>query len=104
MKKLYRSNTDRIMYGVFGGLGEYLKISSSFLRLIYILITLGLIYFMGVLGFIVMFLLYFGAQLLIPMRPWGTNQTNAEKTFPDDGEIVGTAREVPADSTDDNKG
>jgi len=90
------------MYGVFGGLGEYCKISSSFFRLIYILGTLGLIYFMGVLGFFLMLILYFGAQVLIPMRPWGKNNTNT--TFPDEEEIVGTAREVPPDSSDEDKG
>ena len=40
IKKLKRSNKDRIISGVFGGLGEYLLIDSSLLRLIGIVLML----------------------------------------------------------------
>lgn len=40
IKKLKRSNDDRIISGVFGGLGEYLLIDSSLLRLIGIVLML----------------------------------------------------------------
>lgn len=33
MKKLYRSNTDRMLAGVCGGIGEYFDIDSTLVRL-----------------------------------------------------------------------
>lgn len=40
MKKLYRSNTDRKLCGVCGGLAEYFDIDPTIIRLIFIFITL----------------------------------------------------------------
>ncbi|MFA5368816.1 MAG: PspC domain-containing protein [Candidatus Paceibacterota bacterium] len=36
IKKLYRSATDKIIFGVCGGLGEYLEIDSLIVRIIFI--------------------------------------------------------------------
>ena len=41
MKKLYRSNTDKIIWGVCGGLGEYFKIDSVIIRILFILMFLA---------------------------------------------------------------
>ena len=40
MKKLYRSNTDRKLCGVCGGLAEHLDIDPVIIRLIFIFLTL----------------------------------------------------------------
>lgn len=40
-KKLYRSNTDRIVWGVCGGLGEYFGLDSLIFRLIFVALTLS---------------------------------------------------------------
>ncbi|MFA5622723.1 MAG: PspC domain-containing protein [Candidatus Dojkabacteria bacterium] len=40
-KKLYRSETDIMIGGVCGGLGEYLGIDSTIVRLIFVLILLS---------------------------------------------------------------
>jgi phage shock protein C len=40
-KKLYRSNTNRVIFGVCGGLGEYLKVDPILIRIIFILFTFG---------------------------------------------------------------
>ena len=50
MKRLQRTNEDRMIGGVCGGLGKYLKIDPVFIRLLFLLITLAggsgvLIYF-----------------------------------------------------------
>lgn len=37
MKKLYRSQTDRKICGVCGGIGEYLNVDSTFIRLIWVI-------------------------------------------------------------------
>jgi phage shock protein C len=40
VKKLYRSTNDRMIGGVCGGLGEYLGIDPTVIRLIYVIIAL----------------------------------------------------------------
>ncbi len=37
MKKIYRSSTDKIIWGVCGGLGEYFQIDSVIVRILFIL-------------------------------------------------------------------
>lgn len=39
MKKLYRSNTDKMLAGIFGGLSKYLEIDATFLRVIAVVIA-----------------------------------------------------------------
>lgn len=39
-KRVYRSNTDYIMAGVCGGLGEYFNIDSNIVRVAWVLFTL----------------------------------------------------------------
>ena len=39
MKKLYKSNTDKVFAGVIGGIGEYFDIDPTILRLAYVLVT-----------------------------------------------------------------
>jgi phage shock protein PspC (stress-responsive transcriptional regulator) len=39
-KKLTRSYTDRMFGGVCGGLGEYLQVDSTLIRLIFVLLAL----------------------------------------------------------------
>ncbi len=59
-KKLYRSNIDKKIAGVCGGLAEYLKIDSTLIRLLLVVFCL-----MGGAGV----LLYIIAWLVIPERP-----------------------------------
>ncbi len=40
-RKLFRSQTNRMVAGVCGGLGEYLSIDPIFIRLFFVLLTLG---------------------------------------------------------------
>ena len=39
-KRLYRSNTERILAGVCGGLGEYFGLDPTLVRLAFIVVTL----------------------------------------------------------------
>ncbi len=48
MKKIYRSETDRKIFGVCGGLGEYFDIDPVILRVIFIVL-----FFVGGLGLLV---------------------------------------------------
>ncbi len=57
MKKLYRSNKDKIIWGVCGGLGEYFQIDSVIIRILFILML-----FAGGTGFF----LYIVLAIMMP--------------------------------------
>ncbi len=58
-KKLYRSNTDKILAGVCGGIAEYLAVDSTVVRL---LAVLSVFTSVGIIAYIV-------AALVIPLPP-----------------------------------
>lgn len=60
VKKLYRSSKDKIIFGVCGGLGEYLNVDPTIVRLLWALAT-----FVWGAGAII----YILAWLAIPKNP-----------------------------------
>lgn len=58
-KKLYRSDTNKVLCGVIGGVGEYFDIDPTILRLGYIVIAFMSGFFPAVIG-------YFIAVLIVP--------------------------------------
>lgn len=65
MKKLYRSETDKIFFGIIGGMGEYIQVDATVLRLVYTLFTL-------LTGLIPGFLFYMIALFIIPLKATNT--------------------------------
>jgi len=62
MKKLYRSEENKVWAGVIGGIGEYLDIDPSILRIAWVVIVV----FSGIIpGLIV----YFISLLIVPKTP-----------------------------------
>jgi len=61
-KRLYRSRTDRMLFGVAGGFAEYLDMDPAFVRIIWALLILA-----GGAGL----LLYIVAAIVIPEAPYG---------------------------------
>jgi phage shock protein C len=59
-RRLYRSQTNKVIAGVCGGLGEYLNIDTTVIRLSWILLT-----FLGGSGVLVYIIAYF----IMPQRP-----------------------------------
>ena len=59
-KKLYRSNSSKLVAGVCGGIGEYLNADPTLVRLIWVLFCC-----LGGSGF----LAYIIAAIIIPARP-----------------------------------
>ena len=59
-KKLYRSNSSKLVAGVCGGIGEYLNVDPTLVRLIWVLFCC-----LGGSGF----LAYIIAAIIIPRRP-----------------------------------
>lgn len=60
MKKLYRSNIDKKLCGVCGGLAEYFEIDPTLVRLAWVLFALCV--GCGILAYII-------AAIVIPKRP-----------------------------------
>jgi len=68
-KKLYRSTTDRMIGGVCGGLGSYLNIDSTVIRLVFVLLT--------VFGIGSSILIYIIMLLIVPEEPVGNGSVVA---------------------------
>ncbi len=61
-RRLYRSNTEKIIGGVCGGLGEYFEIDPVLVRIITVILILGT--GLGLLAYII-------GWIIIPIRPEG---------------------------------
>ncbi len=53
-KRLYRSTTNRMLAGVCGGLGDYLELDATIVRLLFALVTVGTGGLLGVVAYIIM--------------------------------------------------
>ncbi|MEW5994092.1 MAG: PspC domain-containing protein [Candidatus Zixiibacteriota bacterium] len=60
--KLYRSNTNKIIGGVCGGLGEYFDVDPVLVRVIAVILLVATWFYYGLLAYVV-------AWILIPKRP-----------------------------------
>jgi phage shock protein PspC (stress-responsive transcriptional regulator) len=67
MKRLYRSTTDKKIAGVCGGLGEYLAVDPTVLRLIVAIVCIATGIFPGVIGYII-------AWVVVPEAPASLTQ------------------------------
>lgn len=70
MSKLHRSQTDKIIAGVCGGLAEYFEIDSTIIRLLFILVLA-----LGGSGIFVYLILW----VLLPKSPSGSLNLNGER-------------------------
>lgn len=66
-KKLYKSNSDKMLAGVLGGFAEYIGVDSTLVRLVYVLIALFSAGFPGILFYII-------CALVIPDEPFNVEQ------------------------------
>lgn len=62
-KKLYKSNTDKMLCGVLGGFAEYLGVDSTIVRLVFAVLSLFSAGFPGLLIYII-------CALVIPEKPY----------------------------------
>jgi phage shock protein C len=61
-KKLYRNRTDRMVGGICGGLGRYLNMDPTVVRLIAVLLILLTGVIPGIIAYLVM-------MLIVPLEP-----------------------------------
>lgn len=64
MKRLYRSNENKVFAGIFGGLGEYFNVDPVMLRLAFVFLVIVTAFLPGVLA-------YLAAIFIVPARPGG---------------------------------
>ncbi|MDD2913261.1 MAG: PspC domain-containing protein [Candidatus Pacebacteria bacterium] len=62
MKKIYRSENNKIFAGIFGGMGEYFDVDPVILRLIAVFICFSTGIFPFIIGYIV-------ACFVVPKKP-----------------------------------
>lgn len=62
MKKLYRSNTNKIFGGIIGGIGEYFDVDPALLRLAWLLVLI----FTGVVPGLIAYIV---ALFVVPQKP-----------------------------------
>jgi phage shock protein C len=65
-KKLYRSNTNRMLAGVCGGIAEYFHVDPTLIRLAYVLLSIFTVAFPGIIVYII-------AAIIIPNDPGYTD-------------------------------
>ena len=61
-KKLYRSRTDRMVGGVCGGLGKYLSLDATVVRLIAVVLMVLTGVIPGVIAYLIL-------MLIVPLEP-----------------------------------
>ncbi|OGM31148.1 hypothetical protein A2803_01585 [Candidatus Woesebacteria bacterium RIFCSPHIGHO2_01_FULL_44_21] len=62
MKKLYRSKSDKKLTGLLGGVGEYMKVDPTVLRLLFLVLAVFTGFFPGVFFYIL-------GALVVPEEP-----------------------------------
>ena len=60
-KTLYKSETNKVFFGVIGGVGEYYDTDPTVLRLAYILIAILTAFFPAVIGYLI-------AAIIVPRK------------------------------------
>ena len=84
MKKLYKSNKDRVIGGILGGLGEYMDIDPTILRLAFLLIAI-------MTGLFPALVIYIIASFIVPKNPYPDNVIHME---PVEKETTKTEEEI----------
>lgn len=62
MKRLYKSNDNKVFFGVIGGIGEYFDIDPVILRIIWVVIVIFTAFVPGIIAYII-------AIFVVPNRP-----------------------------------
>ncbi len=65
MKRLYKSNTNKVWAGVLGGVGEYYDIDPTLLRLAFLVLAIMTAFVPALIGYII-------AAIIVPKRVEGS--------------------------------
>jgi phage shock protein C len=84
-KKLYRSQKNRMIAGVCGGLGEYLNVDAIIIRIVFVLMALG--HGFGVLLYIIL-------AIAIPNDPEGAKESEKTGSLGIEQKLSNAAQEI----------
>ncbi|MRN06500.1 PspC domain-containing protein [Lactobacillus sp. 0.1XD8-4] len=73
-KRLTRSGSDKMVAGVFGGIGQYFKIQPNILRILYVLLTIFTGFVPGVIIYIIL-------VIIMPADPQNPDLLGILKSF-----------------------
>jgi phage shock protein C len=62
MKRLYKSDTNKVFAGVIGGVGEYFETDPTLLRVAYLLLAVLTAFVPAIIGYII-------ATIIVPKKP-----------------------------------
>lgn len=68
MRKLFRSTTDRKITGLCGGIGEYMNVDPTIIRVLLVILSL--------FSFGTMLLIYAILSIFVPNSPYGNSYSN----------------------------
>ncbi len=85
VKKLYRSKTDRIVFGVCGGMAKYFDSDPTLVRLLFVLLTL-----VNGIGIVIYIIL----AIILPEEAAGQESDRSEKVKEFVGEVGERAKEL----------
>jgi phage shock protein C len=74
-KNIYTSDSNKVLAGICGGIGEYLEIDPTTIRILFVIAT--------IIGFGSPIFLYFVLLFIIPDRPKNMPQNAEDATFRD---------------------
>jgi phage shock protein C len=63
MKRLYRSRNESQIFGVCGGLGEYLEVDPTVIRLLWVVLAVATAIFPGLIAYLL-------AAIIVPLEPY----------------------------------
>ncbi|OGO35504.1 MAG: hypothetical protein A2W35_21330 [Chloroflexi bacterium RBG_16_57_11] len=75
-KKLYRSRSERMISGVCGGMGKYLNLDATVIRLLFVLLSI----FTGVVPGLILYLIL---MFVIPEEPLSSSPVTTEPPAPE---------------------
>jgi phage shock protein C len=56
-KKLYRSSENKILFGVLGGIGEYLEVDPALVRAVFVFLSMFVFFWPSVITYIILMLI-----------------------------------------------
>lgn len=90
-KKLYRSGTNRVIFGVCGGLGEYFEIDALIVRIFFIVLSLA--HGAGVIAYLILAVLVPEEDKEKKVKKSGAEEEKAEEVKRD-GSWINNARNI----------
>ena len=87
-ERLYKSTSDRMLSGVSGGLGEYLDVDSTLVRIAWVIVT--------IMSAGVGLLAYIALVIIVPTRPVPVSGTPVEEEDLAGGELSAGRESYPA--------